>query len=977
MKHKTLAITEAGTLAPYLHDYFDLSQAHSVSLKDEFAHNHVQQFIDIAGVMFLLLNTKAEIKLINRKGCEILGYKQEEILGINWIDTFVPEEQRAATQNVFRQIMHKELESVEYHENPVLTKDGKIRIIAWHNTILCDEQDEIIGTLSSGEDITDRKKAEADLLKRDEKMHSLLQLAQSLQQARSFDQVVQALLKEIRKVVGYKTAWIYLVDNKLEHVQLLTAAGNRENQLRQWANKFKIKGDDYLQQVIASKTPIVMEDAASDPRPNKNVVSQLQSRTIVTIPVFMANAQLGTIATGSFAEEGVHVPTKSELEYLEAMARHVSSVIERIRAQEERQRFIDKLHESKERYRNLIEDSPNAIIVHREGRIIYANPASVKLVRAQNVEQLINLEVMNFVHPDYHKQVFERVKNIYSQTEPAPPMEEKFIRLDGSIIDVEVTGKIVIFEGKPASQVIIQDITARKFAEKSRQESDERYRLLVEQMPDGVYRSTPDGKFLEVNTALVKMLGYTNKEELLAMDIKKDLYFEISERNRALHALQKSGKEEIEVFRLRHKTGREVWVEEHGRVIQDESGKTIFHEGVLRDVTERRKAEREKEKLEAQVRRSQKLETIGTLAGGIAHDFNNILTPILGYADMALCNLTQPEQLHQDLLQIVKGANRAKKLVNQILTFSRQKEQERKPIYLPSVVKEALLLLRPSIPPFIEIQQNIDHTCDQVFADATQIHQIILNLCTNAFHAMEHSGGILNVELTQVQVSPSLVRMHSNLKAMDYVKLTLSDTGTGIQNTILDRIFEPFFTTKSTDKGTGLGLSVVHGIVKAHDGEILVQSTAGQGTTFQIYLPVMQNKLQSHSSHKDNIQTGTESILFIDDEDAVLDVVNRMLTKLGYSVTISNSSRNALKVFQQNPAKFDLVITDLTMPDLNGIELAKRIHNGRPDFPIILITGFGEDLNRDLLNNCGIKAVVGKPLMISDLAQLIREALTK
>ena len=192
MKHKTLAITEAGTLAPYLHDYFDLSQAHSVSLKDEFAHNHVQQFIDIAGVMFLLLNTKAEIKLINRKGCEILGYKQEEILGINWIDTFVPEEQRAATQNVFRQIMHKELESVEYHENPVVTKDGKIRIIAWHNTILCDEQDEIIGTLSSGEDITDRKKAEADLLKRDEKMHSLLQLAQSLQQDRSFDQVVQA-----------------------------------------------------------------------------------------------------------------------------------------------------------------------------------------------------------------------------------------------------------------------------------------------------------------------------------------------------------------------------------------------------------------------------------------------------------------------------------------------------------------------------------------------------------------------------------------------------------------------------------------------------------------------------------------------------------------------------------------------------------------------------------------------------------------
>lgn len=397
---------------------------------------------------------------------------------------------------------------------------------------------------------------------------------------------------------------------------------------------------------------------------------------------------------------------------------------------------------------------------------------------------------------------------------------------------------------------------------------------------------------------------------------------------------------------------------------------------VVENITERKLAEEEKSRLQTQLRRSQKLETIGTLAGGIAHDFNNILTPIMGYTDMALATLTPTNPLYEDLERILKGANRARDLVDQILTFSRQIERERAPLSLHLIIYEALKLIRPAIPATIEIRQRIDPACPKILADATQMHQVIINLCTNSFHAMEERGGELIIELRPVSVDAATAESHPNLEEKEYVRLTISDTGTGMDESLLDRIFDPFFTTKPVNKGTGLGLSVVHGIVRSHDGAIVVNSQLKKGTTVHVYFPALTSETPTsdipavHSIHK-----GTEKILLIDDEFAVAEMIKKLLERLGYDVTLCTNSVEALQLFREQAAQFHVVITDLTMPGIAGLSLAQQIHEIRAEIPIILITGYGEDVSEDILPAYGIHEIIGKPFQLARLSTAIRSVL--
>jgi two-component system cell cycle sensor histidine kinase/response regulator CckA len=326
---------------------------------------------------------------------------------------------------------------------------------------------------------------------------------------------------------------------------------------------------------------------------------------------------------------------------------------------------------------------------------------------------------------------------------------------------------------------------------------------------------------------------------------------------------------------------------------------------------------------------------------------------------------------------ILKAANRAKDLVRQILTFSRQIEKERKPLNVQVLIKEALRLLRLSIPSTIKISQHIDNSCDRVFADPAQIHQVIVNLCTNAFQAMEEKGGVLTIELTQLKIDASTAKIYPNLSENVYVRLTVCDTGIGMDESTIDRIFEPFFTTKSVDKGTGLGLSVVHGIVRSHYGDIVVHSEPGQGSKFHVYLPVIKNAVDIDYKDAAAVLRGNESILVVDDEELVASVVKTMLRGLGYTVEVSNCGVEALKSFDRKPTGYDLVITDLTMPEITGLDLAKHIHTFHPDLPVILMTGYGEKLTSDIQKHYGIREVIGKPIEIRDLAAAIRKGLDK
>ena len=385
----------------------------------------------------------------------------------------------------------------------------------------------------------------------------------------------------------------------------------------------------------------------------------------------------------------------------------------------------------------------------------------------------------------------------------------------------------------------------------------------------------------------------------------------------------------------------------------------------------------EKKKLESQLRQAYKMEAIGTLSGGIAHDFNNVLSVILGNAELAIDDIPEWSPARFNLKEIRTASMRAKDVVRQLLNFSRKANQELKPTKIIPVVKDALRFLRATIPSSIEIRQNIQDASDTVLADSTQIHQVILNLGTNAFHAMEETGGILEVGIKNVVFDQVAATPYSDLVPGKYVELTISDTGQGIAPEFRERIFDPYFTTKEIGKGTGMGLSVVLGIIKGHSGAISVDSEPGKGTRIQIFLPMVEKEAVTEFISEGKLFTGNENILFVDDEESLADLGRLSLEKMGYRVTATTRPAEALELFCANPDQFDLVITDMTMPQMTGDRLTKKILKIRPDMPIIICTGFHEKMTEKKSTEIGAHAFLIKPVSTSNLSQRVREVLDK
>jgi signal transduction histidine kinase/ActR/RegA family two-component response regulator len=394
-----------------------------------------------------------------------------------------------------------------------------------------------------------------------------------------------------------------------------------------------------------------------------------------------------------------------------------------------------------------------------------------------------------------------------------------------------------------------------------------------------------------------------------------------------------------------------------------------------KEIEIRQKFERERADLEKKLFQLQKMETIGTLAGGIAHDFNNILTPILGYTDMAREELPEESNLRFDIEQINNAALRGKDLVQQILTFSREVDFQKKPIKLQPIVSEVLNLLKASSPPSVEIKQQLDPSIGTVLADPTHIHQIVMNLCTNANQAMVQTGGILEVKLDAVKVDQKFADKVPNLKKGDYIRLTISDTGHGMDIKTKERIFEPFFTRKEVGSGSGLGLSVVHGIINNYGGAIAVDSTPGEGTTFSIYLPKHGGYPSGSSKSDKKPAKGHEHILFVDDEPEITFMGKKMLENLGYKVVIKSDSQSALEEFKKNPKMYSLLVTDQSMPNITGTELAVLMKKISPRLKVIIITGFSDNLSEEVLSQSGISEVILKPMRLDDFSKVIRKVL--
>jgi len=499
-----------------------------------------------------------------------------------------------------------------------------------------------------------------------------------------------------------------------------------------------------------------------------------------------------------------------------------------------------------------------------------------------------------------------------------------------------------------------------------RKSAEEKYRILVENSNDSIFIAQ-DGVVKFPNRKTEELTGYS-AEELARMPFINFIHPDDRESVMDKHKRRLRGERSASTysFTIIHKSGFKRTTQVNTVLIQWEERPATLN--FIRDITKQTE-------LESRLRQAQKMEAIGTLAGGIAHDFNNILFPLMGYAEMLKLDLPVGSPLHGHVDEILHAALRSKELVKQILTFSRKGDQDIKPIKLQPTVNEALKLLRSSIPTTIDIQQNIDPDCGVVVADPTQIHQIIMNLTTNAYHAVEETGGMLKVNLKQVRLE-SDQSVFLELTPGEYVRLTVADTGIGIEKDVMDKIFDPYFTTKETGKGTGLGLSVVLGIVKNCNGDIRINSEPGKGTEIQVYLPIMDRKVDDiKTDRSEPVRGGTEKILLVDDEETILRMEQQMLERLGYRITTRTGSVDALEAFKANPDSFDLIITDMTMPNMTGVQLAGEIKRIRPDIPVILCTGFSYQINDEKSKALGIQGFIMKPVIMKEIAAKIRMVL--
>jgi len=492
----------------------------------------------------------------------------------------------------------------------------------------------------------------------------------------------------------------------------------------------------------------------------------------------------------------------------------------------------DALKESERRYRDLVENALVGIYAADiNGRISYINNTFSSMFGFDSREEMISIGLASRFKNHKDRRVF--VKTLLKAGKLSN-FELELLKKDGQTINVllNATSKDNIISG------MVLDITEHKLSEQLLRQSEEKYRNIFENAVEGIFQSTEDGRYLSVNPALAKMYGYGSPEEVIAgiTDIEKQLYVNPWERLIFKELLEKNGIIERFEIQAYKKNRSKIWISLNARAVKDSNGLILYYEGTVEDITSRKQAEEEKMRLEAQLRQSQRMEAIGQLAGGIAHDFNNVLIGIKGIAMRALKKTPSENPLYDKLELILKGAQRGHDLVKRILTFSRKGESNFKPVRVGQIIRETVRMMQVSVPPNIEISENVLTKDDTVLADQIQIYQVVLNLCFNGVHAMEDKGGALKVSLADESVDPSEHLQHPGLKKGDYLKITVSDTGRGMTPETIERIFDPFFTTKRPEDGTGLGLSVVKSIVKEHNGLITVSSELSKGTSFCVYL---------------------------------------------------------------------------------------------------------------------------------------------
>ncbi len=645
--------------------------------------------------------------------------------------------------------------------------------------------------------------------------------------------------------------------------------------------------------------------------------------------------------------------------------------------------LLKGLHESEKRYRLIAENVADVIwTMDMDLRFTYVSP-SVFQQRGYTAKEVMEQSLDEILPPTSLEKCLNLIAAKLGLIEGDDPegwnptvLEVEQYCKDGSVIWTSINARFLSGPDKKPKSIlgVTVDITVRKKSEEKLRKSEEKFRTAFTTSPNAItISSIEDGIFVDVNDGFIKLMGYSREEVVGESSISLNIWNDSKDRDRLVSGLNKTGLVEHMEVECKCKDGQIINGLMSAQILDIENKNFLLC--ITQDITELKQSQKERLRLENCLQQAQKMESLGTLAGGIAHDFNNILSPIFGYTEMLLNETPEDSPVSDKLNKILTGAMRARDLVRQILTFSRQDDHQLKLIKMQPIIKEALKLIRSTIPTNIDIRQDIHSDCGLIKADPTQIHQIIMNLTTNAYHAMEETGGKIEVLLKEIEIG-QFDLTNPDMAPGVYAYLKVADTGTGIDSDLTTKIFDPFFTTKKKGKGTGMGLSVVHGIVNKLGGTIKVHSDPEIGTEFKIYFPIEKSSLEEQNIQtKESIQTGTERILLVDDEEEIITVERQMLEHLGYHITSQISSIEALKDFRTNPNQFDLVITDMAMPNLSGGELAVEMIKIRPDISILLCTGFSEIMSETKAASIGIKGFLMKPIEMNEFAQKIRDIL--
>jgi PAS domain S-box-containing protein len=886
-----------------------------------------RELVENANSIIYRRTPSGKVTFFNEFAHRFFGYSEEGLIGKHVVGTIVPEVESTGRD------LRKMIEDIGLHPdryanniNENMRSNGERVWVAWTNRPAYNDKGEITEILCIGNDITDRKKAEDASRKAEREKSAILDAMSEL----------VILLDTDMKVI-----WSNSAMNKQFNLQPHQAEGKHCYEVLHGLNRpCRICP---VVKVIETGESCIIDD-----------LSSLDKRW--TLRAY---------------------PVRDEENNLTGIVEIVTDITERKKAEE-------ALRESQQQLADIIGLLPDAtFVINTAGHVIAWNKA-IQEMTGVNAADMLGKGNHEYALPFYGER---RPILIDLVLKPLEEIEAKYIITERR--DIVLTGETYAPALRAGGAYLlgtasllhdskgnivgaiesIHDITARRQAEEALIRAEQKYRNIFENAVMGIYQATPEGRIISVNHAFARILGYGSPEEVTdtITDVARQLYANPDRRSEFLRTIEEQGVVEDFEAQLLRKDGSKAWITINGRVVRGIRRETLYYEGTIQDITDRKH-------LESHLVQTQKMEAIGTLAGGIAHDFNNILAAIIGYTEITKGRLQQQE-LQRHMERVLEASHRARDLVAQILTFSRHAEREMTQINVNVLVKESLTLLRATLPSTVKIRSKIVSTENLILGDATQIHQILMNLCTNAAHAMREKGGVLDVGLDQEKITLGTPVLYPDLKPGPFVKLTVADSGTGIAPDILDRIFDPFFTTKTRGEGTGLGLSVVYGIVKEFGGTVIVQSTLGEGSTFSVYLPAIEHKMEAKTEITGSIPRGSERILFIDDESVLAEMGQKMLEALGYEVTVSTNSPDALGIIRARPGQFDCVITDMTMPGLTGKALAREILQIRQDIPIILCTGFSEFITEEEAKGLGIQEFLMKPVSLRDFAQAVRKVL--